>query len=333
MALDESDMRPGWPSDARTSQLLVEVEWRLCSPPASLGPIARDAWQHYIAAGGKRVRPALVLLASQWGDGPTANVIEAALAVELVHTATLYYDDVMDSAATRRGVPSANAVWGNTRATRAGSAMLFAGIAQAASLGDEAIGVLVDAMERTWRGQQVELESMFLVTRTMSEYLASIEGKTAALFELPTRLGAVCSNADPAHVDALASYGRALGVAFQMVDDVLDIVGNAEDLGKPTGNDVQEGVYTYAVIDALRCPEHSDSLRALLRGPVDSSRAGAIARLLETSGSVTRALEAARSFGTAAQRHLARVPETPGTQSLDALVGAVLRRVGTFGDG
>ena len=180
------------------------------------------------------------------------------MAVELVHLGSLYHDDVIDEAETRRGVPSVNARWSNIVAILAGDYLLARASALAASLGAPVAALLAETIGELCRGQVLELQHLFDVDRTEEIYFSAIGGKTAALFATACRIGGMVAEVDGPTLDALTEFGHHLGVCFQIVDDVLDVTGSDASLGKPAGNDLIEGVYTLPVIlaldrDARRC--------------------------------------------------------------------------------
>src|SRR6185436_7209495 len=228
---------------------------------------------HLIAAGGKRIRPTLTLCAgyaAAGADGPVSDaVVTGGVACELVHLGSLYHDDVIDEAETRRGVPSVNARWSNIVAILAGDYLLARASSLAASLGADVAGLLAATIGELCRGQVLELQHLFDATRTEEAYSSAIEGKTAALFATSCRIGGMVSDVDEPTLDALTRFGHHLGMCFQVVDDVLDLTSSDEALGKPAGQDLLEGVYTLPVIYAL---EESEDLRSLLGTPIDADR-------------------------------------------------------------
>src|SRR5450631_4225407 len=246
---------------------LVRVEDRLDAAVRADDRFLGDVAGHLLAAGGKRLRPTLALCAGYaavGADSPaTAAVVTGAAAVELVHLGSLYHDDVIDEAETRRGVPSVNARWSNIVAILAGDYLLAQASSLAASLGADVAALLAATIGELCRGQVLELQHLFDVTRSEELYLSSIEGKTASLMATASRIGAMVSNVSADSLDALTQFGQHLGMCFQVVDDVLDVTGTEAELGKPTGNDVHEGVYTLPVIYALQSP-NAEQLKALL---------------------------------------------------------------------
>src|SRR3954452_17512378 len=245
----------------------VEVALRGSIQPED--PFLSDVAGHLIAAGGKRLRPALAIGAaySAKGLGPVSDdAVTGGVAVELVHLGSLYHDDVIDEAETRRGVPSVNARWSNIVAILAGDYLLARASALAASLGADVAALLASTIGELCRGQVLELQHLFDVDRSEELYFSAIGGKTAALFATACRIGGMVSEVDDSTLEALTQFGQHLGMCFQIVDDVLDVTASEDVLGKPAGNDILEGIYTLPVIYMLR---ESGDLRELLGGPLD----------------------------------------------------------------
>src|SRR5215213_2364016 len=179
---------------------------------------------HLIRAGGKRLRPACTLVAARTGGTPTSeDVVLGSVAVELVHLGSLYHDDVMDEADTRRGIQSVNARWGNLTAILAGDFLLARASEIAASLGTEVAALLAHTIGRLCEGEVAQLRRAFDGQRTEADYFRAIEGKTASLFSAACRIGGLVAELPRTEVDALTEWGRSFGMAFQVVDDVLDL--------------------------------------------------------------------------------------------------------------
>ena len=289
---------------ATLSDDLRRVEGALRESVRTDDPFLTDVAGHLIGAGGKRLRPLLAICAGCAGGArpATDDVITGAVAVELVHLGSLYHDDVIDEASTRRGVESVNARWSNIVAILAGDFLLARASGLAASLGVEVAGLLAATIGELCRGQVLELQRLFDVSRDEEAYFGSIEGKTAALFATSCRIGALVGGLDREAVEALTTYGRHLGMVFQIVDDVLDLTASAEQLGKPAGLDLAEGIYTLPVIYALR---DSTELRSLLGGPLDPSGVALGRKLACADGAVTNALDVAAGHADAAGAVLA----------------------------
>ncbi|MFJ8197955.1 polyprenyl synthetase family protein [Streptomyces sp. NPDC096152] len=227
---------------------LAAVEEGLLEATKSEVPFITEAAQHLVRAGGKRFRPLLVMLAAQFGDPEAPGIVPSAVVVELTHLATLYHDDVMDEAAVRRGVASANTRWGNSVAVLTGD-FLFARASQIlADLGPEAVRVQAVAFERLVTGQILETAGPQDGRDPVDHYLDVLSGKTGSLVAVSCRFGAMMSGADENVVDVLTQYGERLGVAFQLADDVLDIASDSHESGKTPGTDLREGVATLPVL-------------------------------------------------------------------------------------
>ncbi len=276
---------------------LARVEKALLANVRTGDPFLAEVASHLITAGGKRLRPALAVAVGELGGGPADDdVIMGAVAVELVHLGSLYHDDVMDEARTRRTVESVNARWGNLVAILAGDFLLARASEIAASLGTEVAGLLAATIGRLCEGQVRELAQTFDVTRSEESYLISINGKTAALMSTACRVGAITAGIDRPGIEALTEYGERVGMVFQIVDDILDVVATDEELGKPAGNDLVEGVYTLPVIRALAAAESSEALRALLGSPLERHEVDAARDIIRSNGAVTAAVDVARRY-------------------------------------
>lgn len=284
---------------------------------------------HLIAAGGKRVRPGFAIAA-----GGTCHVeavaardavIDGGIAVELVHIGSLYHDDVMDEATTRRNVDSVNARWGNLRAILAGDFLLARASEIAASLGTEVAGLLAATIGRLCEGQILELRDTHSIERSEADYERSIAGKTASLLSTACRIGGICGEIPRADIDALTEFGHAYGMAFQVVDDILDIVATDAQLGKPAGNDLLEGVYSLPVLRALHSPAGAE-LAELLGPDITLAQRDRARELVRSSGGVEEALDVARSWADKAGSVLTSLPPSPATAALRAAADHLIRR-------
>ena len=275
---------------------------------------------HLIAAGGKLVRPGFCLASSLVCDRAPQSSSRAAVtggaSVELVHIGSLYHDDVMDGATTRRSVPSVNAQWGNLRAILAGDYLLGRASALAASLGADVAMLLAEAITKLCEGQIIELENAYDTERSEQRYERAISGKTAALLSISCRIGATVGEVPPTIIRALGEFGFAYGMAFQIVDDILDLVATESLLGKPAGNDLAEGTYTLPVIRALADPVAGDELRSLLGEPIDATARDRAAELVRSTSGVDEARDTARQWARKAQDSLTSLPDTPATSVL-----------------
>jgi heptaprenyl diphosphate synthase len=280
---------------------LARVEESLHEAVRTPDRFLAEVASHLIGAGGKRIRPTLTLCAAYAATDSAGSVaddaITGAVAIELVHQGSLYHDDVIDEAETRRGVPSVNARWSNIVAILAGDFLLARASALAARLGGEVAEVLASTIAELCRGQVLELQHLFDVDRTEEGYCSAIEGKTASLFGTSCRVGGMVTGMGEPTLDALTRYGFHVGMCFQIVDDVLDITATDAALGKPAGQDLVEGVYTLPVIHAIAArPE----LRARLGHPLDADQLVEVRRLAGSDGAIDAALDKARDHAAKA---------------------------------
>jgi heptaprenyl diphosphate synthase len=276
--------RPGTPVTAALDLPLVEhsldqsvreglarVERRLHEAVGQADRLADDASRHLVLAGGKRVRPMLALLASHLGDPNRPQVVDAAVVVELTHLATLYHDDVMDSAPVRRGAPAAHQVWGNTVAILTGDLLFARASRVVATLGSEAVEIQAETFERLCLGQLHETVGPQPGQDPVEHYLKVLSDKTGSLIATSARFGAMFAGCDPEVLDVLITYGEKVGVAFQLADDVIDLISDGAESGKTPGTDLREGVATLPVLLARRA-----AASELTAGELDGS-----ARLVE----------------------------------------------------
>jgi geranylgeranyl pyrophosphate synthase len=288
---------------------LARLEPELRAAVMSDDAFLDEVTTHLIAAGGKRLRPGLALAAATGGASPASvDDIQGAVAVELVHLASLYHDDVMDEATVRRNVESVNARFGNLVAIVAGDFLLARSAEIAASLGTEVAGLLANTLGRLCQGQVAEVRAAFSTTRTQDEYFAAIAGKTAALMATSCRIGALTAGLSRQDVDALTTYGRCFGMLFQLRDDVLDVVASEEELGKPAGQDLAEGIYTLPVLYALRDPEAGRELRPLLGRPLQQPERDKARAIVAGSPAIAATLGVARDYAQDAEAAARAVP-------------------------
>ena len=310
---------------------LERVQEELVSCVQSSSELTTEMSTHLITAGGKKVRPILCIVASQVqvrdSHPASPEVIKGAVAMELVHIGTLCHDDVMDEAVTRRSMPSVNAQWGNRRAILAGDYLLSRSGEVAASLGSEAAALVARTITHLCEGQIVELEASYDPNRSESFYEEAIAGKTAALLSASCRIGAMLAGSPSDMADSLGDFGHAYGMAFQIVDDILDLQATDEKLGKPAGNDLIEGVYTLPVLRALGDPVVGGELRSLLGRRIGSSvRDKACELVLGTSG-IEEARVVAQSWADRAQSMLGSLPESVAAGSLRTAAGYLFARL------
>ncbi|MGI8492177.1 MAG: polyprenyl synthetase family protein [Acidimicrobiales bacterium] len=306
---------------------LARVERELSAAVGSDDRFLSEVAGHLIAAGGKRLRPALVLAAAAaCGAEATDEVVAGAVSVELVHLGSLYHDDVIDAAGERRGVSSVNARWGNLVAILVGDFLLAKASEIAASLGTEVAALLARTIGQLCRGEVSQMEFAFDPGRPEEAYLRAIEGKTAALMATSSRIGALVSGAGTEATEALTEFGRCFGMAFQIWDDIRDLVASEEVLGKPAGHDMVEGTYTLPVIKALALPELGPELRALLDGTIDGPTRDKARDLVVASAAVEASIADASGWAARASEALSPLRDAggAGVESLGRLGSRLL---------
>ena len=313
-----------------TDRLRVEEELRAAvrAPTEAMTEMAG----HLIGAGGKRVRPLFAVASAACGpdhDGPaTIEVVQGGVSVELVHLGSLYHDDVIDEAITRRGVESVNSRWGNLRAILAGDFLLAKASEIAASLGTEVAGLLAATIGRLCEGEVRELTDAYQVARTEEAYLASIEGKTASLLGSACRIGGIVGGLSRPDIDRLTDFGTAYGMAFQIVDDVLDVIATDEQLGKPAGHDLVEGAYNLPVLRALDGPA-GEELRDLLGTPIAGEAWERARSLVRQGDAIDESVDVAQGYVDQAIDLLTEFEERPAAVALQGASRQLLDGVAT----
>jgi len=279
--------------EAEIRSRLEEVEAGLEKAVRSDSDFVTEAATSLVRAGGKRFRPMLVLLGGYVGDPTDPRLIQGAIAIEIVHLATLYHDDVVDEAASRRGRSSVNATWGNTVAILTGD-FLFARASEiSAELGTDVSRLLARTIALLCDGQIREVERTGRPNPDEAAYMEIIRRKTASLIAASCRLGGMLSDAHPGAVERLEDLGMSLGMAFQLSDDIMDVVSSHAELRKEPGQDLREGVYTLPVLYALQEQGDGGELAALLAdGPPDGDGFTRALDLVRADGSLARAREA-----------------------------------------
>jgi heptaprenyl diphosphate synthase len=313
---------------AALAEGLAGVEAELAVAVGSEHPFVREAAGHLMSAGGKRFRPMLALLAAQLGDAKAPEVIRAAVVCELTHLATLYHDDVMDEAAVRRGAPSANSRWTNSIAILTGDLLFARASDLLADLGPEAVRVQAQTFERLVTGQIRETVGPQPGTDPVAHHLGVLADKTGSLVATSARFGASFAGVDAPLVAALTAFGEEVGVAFQISDDLLDILSEGGASGKLPGTDLREGIATLPALFVLAGDDPADArLRELVGAPVtdDADHAEALA-LLRSSSGLTRATEVLAQYADRARAQLSDVPAGEVRDALSALCDYVITR-------
>jgi heptaprenyl diphosphate synthase len=309
---------------------LDAVETMLRASVKSDYPFVTETSQHLVAAGGKRFRPLVVLLAAQFGDPAAPGVVPAAVVVELTHLATLYHDDVMDEALLRRGAVSANSRWGNTVAILTGDFLFARASDILADLGPEAVRLQARTFERLVQGQIRETVGPGEGDDPVEHYLRVVADKTGSLIGTSGRFGAMLSGAEESAIEVLTRYGERIGVAFQLSDDLLDVSAEAADSGKVPGTDLREGVPTLPVLLLRRAarPEDRDLLDRLDGDLQEDAAVEEVLRLLREHPVLDEARAVVQQWADDARATLTALPDTPAKAALDSLCDFVVRRTG-----
>ncbi len=272
-----------------------------------------DIGAYLRAGGGKRIRPALLLLAAKLMGYRGQGAVRLGAVVEIVHTATLVHDDIIDEAEIRRGRPSANTTWGNARCVLAGDWLYMQAFKIALEERNlKVLDVLIDLTQQMVEGELLQMEKLGKLI-SLKEHYDLIFRKTACLFATSMRLGGILGGATPKQEQALEDYGRNLGMAFQIVDDVLDLTASEEVLGKPVASDLREGKVTMAIIHALeRCTatERATIETVLRERAFVSVSHGQILGILERYASIEAANDAAESYSEAARNAICTFPDS-----------------------
>jgi geranylgeranyl pyrophosphate synthase len=315
---------------------LDRVERKMREPVHPDYPQLAEVVQHLLDSGGKRMRPGLALLAGRLHPADKDKLVSLAASVEMLHTATLVHDDLIDGALLRRGRTTLNARW-NTGATVLTGDYLFARAAALAAETDHVrvMGIFADTLMTICTGELRQIFDRHALPRVDSEegwqaaldrYELRIHSKTASLFSAATEAAAVLGAAPQAHVTALRDYGRALGMGFQIMDDVLDFQGDEGVLGKPVGSDLREGIVTLPVLYFLRAHPGDERMAAVVQDGANDGLVREVVAAVRDSGAVDKATGRAGAFIAQSQAALAPLPESETRSLLHALADYTISR-------
>lgn len=286
--------------------------------------------QYLHESGGKRLRPMLLLLCSRLFGEPADSAIHLAAVVEMIHTATLVHDDVIDIAQTRRGKPSINAVWGNHTSVLAGDWLYMQAFQVALRERNFAVlDLLIGLTQSMVEGELIQLERIGRIDVSEADYMELIDRKTACLFSACARLAAVAAGQPEPLETQLGEYAWNLGIAFQLVDDVLDFTARENVLGKPVGGDLREGKVTLPLIYALEqaSPDERRLVETVLRdGSYENAPFLSVLQLVDRRGGIERAMERAQSFAERARSLIGEFPDSPCQRALLAIPELVIER-------
>jgi heptaprenyl diphosphate synthase len=285
--------------------------------------------KYLMKAGGKRFRPMLVLLSGYFGDATDPRLIPASVAIELVHQATLYHDDVIDEADARHGVPAANVRWDNTVAILTGDYLFARASEISADLGPDVCRLLAQTIAVLCDGQIREVDGAGTLEQTEETYLEVIRRKTGVLIACSCRLGGMVADAPAERVEILEAFGESLGMAFQLSDDIMDFTSSQLELEKEPGQDLREGVYTLPVLHALHeGPDRDELQRILAHGAPDGELLDRAIDIVRSGGSIDHARAAAGNEVRRAIELATRLPEGPAQHALVQLARYLAARCG-----
>lgn len=308
--------------------LLQELEQTILSGIRSDIPLLTQVAEHILASGGKRLRPALVFLSGAFGHAQDNALMTAARVVEYLHTATLLHDDVVDQADLRRQRAAARTIWGNEASVLTGDYLLSMAFHQLTGLRNlEVLKLMSDTTTRMARGELLQLTRSYN-SANEQEYLEIISNKTACLFAAATQMGGILAGLHEQQTRALYDYGMQIGLAFQIVDDVLDY-SNSERTGKPVGTDLQERKITLPLSHLLdkASPRDHQAIKEILTAPtITQANVAQVIQLMQRYQSLSYSLESARQFVRKAQATLQPLPSTRTRQTLELIAGFIVQR-------
>lgn len=311
---------------------LRTVEERIAAQARSFDPAVEGYVEYVCAAGGKRLRPALALLAGGATGNITSSHVDLAVIIELIHIATLVHDDIMDGAELRRDQPSANAKWGNAITVLLGDALFAHALRLSTNFSNSDIcRRIADAAAEVCSGEIIQTQRRFDLKLSTADYYRIIEMKTAALFSAACELGAFLSESSPEVISALKTFGAKIGTAYQIYDDCLDIAGSEEEAGKTLGTDIRKGKFTLPILLLLQNAQDSEGsgLRDLLlrEEAIDEE---ALAEILGKAGAIPAAAEIAKRLLAEASEALNAVPVNRYAEGLRAIVDHLSSMLGRF---
>ena len=314
--------------EAELQEGMRKVEDLLFSHIQGDYPLVEETARHLVAAGGKRLRPLLTLLASNYGDKNKFGIIESAVVCELTHVATLYHDDVMDEAPLRRGVESANNRWGNTVAILTGDYLFAKVSALLADIGPEAVRLQASTFERLVIGQIMETQGPLNGEDPLEHYLQVVADKTGSLIAASARFGAMVSGAPTDIKETLTVFGEKIGIAFQLADDVIDIASESFESGKTPGTDLREGVPTLVTLNVMKSTKREDKdLIKLLKSPIkDEKTVKQVLKTLRTHDALSESREQLLGIARDARSALGPLPVNDVTGALFSLCDAIVDR-------
>ena len=309
---------------------LKAVEEQFRKDLASDVPLIRKVGEYVLSSGGKRIRPAMLLLAARLCNYTGDQAIPLASVVEFIHTATLLHDDVVDSATLRRGQASANTLWGNEASVLIGDFLFSKSFSLMVGVGSlDVLRVMSQATTVIAEGEVMQLLYTGELDLTEENYIGVVRAKTAVLLSAACQCGAILGNVPAEQEQALAEFGMELGIAFQLMDDLLDYTASEADFGKSIGHDLEEGKMTLPLIHALRhcSPEERDQIAAIVeKDELSTQEFTWVTGLVQRTGGIDYTIERARACVDSCHRHLAVFPDSQCKDALLELAEYVVTR-------
>ncbi len=304
---------------------LSQVEEKIAGACSAIGPAGSGSY--LLRAGGKRIRAALVLLSSLYGNDPAPEVIRLAASVEILHLATLVHDDLIDYSDSRRGAPTVNKIWGSNAAILAGDYLYALFLEHAAGFGKAIFSSIAVSLRNMVKAEILQLQLLYNCDISERDYVARTYLKAGSFLSCCSRLGAELAGAPEKVRRALERYGWFMGIAFQIKDDILDFLGDETSLGKPVAQDLRQGVVTLPVIHALSNSSERHQIRTLIeKKEFSATTLQFIIRELENCGSLSYSARILKRYARLAGRALAPLPENQARNSLEALLDFVITR-------
>ncbi len=308
---------------------LWAVEEELKAAVQTPNPLLTDTYTHLLSAGGKRLRPALSLFGAKFYNFSLPRVLPLAVALELIHMATLVHDDVVDASMTRRGIPTVKALWGNSVSTHIGTYLFAKSLILIAKYEDTPLisRVLSDTSVKMCEGEIQQISVSHDVNQDLKSYFYRIKCKTALLIAASAQLGAVACGAPPSIHLPLRRYGHFIGMAFQITDDILDITADRHLLGKPVGSDLRQGIITLPVIYALINSAEKEKLSRLVKKEDKSEEeVNEAVRIIKQCGAIEFSFNIARRFIEKAKKELGSLPDIPARKTLSTAADFIGQR-------
>ncbi|MYL48465.1 heptaprenyl diphosphate synthase component II [Halobacillus litoralis] len=308
---------------------LAVIEEAVNDTIKSDNPVLREASSQLLQAGGKRIRPVFVLLGGKFGDYDIERMKAVAVSLELIHTASLVHDDVIDEAELRRGAPTIKSRWDNRIAMYTGDYIFARSLENLSVLENpRAHQILAGTMVELCLGEIEQIRDKYNIEQNLRTYLRRIKRKTALLIAASCRLGAIAANADPAHERALYQYGYYVGMSYQIIDDVLDFTASEKELGKPAGSDLLQGNITLPVLFSMEEKEFKKELDVVFqkKEELTPDQLQHLIKKVQSNGSIERSLELSDRYLKKAYQSLNKLPANRAKQTLKGIAKYIGKR-------